>query len=888
MILTLTQKFEQIARESGQSVSMLFREGDSVQTYTYEQIYNTALKVARWLCQQGVSRGDRVAIALENRPEWSICYFGILLSGASAVPLDIQAGTDEIKSLLDRTQSKILFASAKLPLEEVANLDSLGRIVLIGKEVVPAGKAVAFSRVLESKVVDSHLPVADPEDVASIIYTSGTTGPPKGVVLTHKNFYSNFQSLLKVDYIRPADTFLSILPLHHAFPFMVTLIVPFFSKLKIVYLSPLKAEAILNCLREQKVTIFAVTPQLLQLFHRGIQGQLKKLPRGLGGLVKLVLELSWQISRLTGFSIAKPLLLKLRSTMGRHFRCFICGGAKLDWKIERDFFKWGFTILEGYGLTETSPVVSLNPPDKLKIGSVGKPVSGVEVKILNPDQSGVGEILIRGDNVMKGYYRNETATREVFRDGWFNSGDLGLIDSEGYLFIEGRTKEVIVLSSGKKVSAEEVESYYSESPLIKELCVFAELREGKLVAVVVPDLDHFRRAGESNIRDQVKWQLEYLSERLPPYKRLRNFILVDGLAKTRLGKVKRQEAIEKYEEQFEKRAGEREAEVEEVVSETGEKVLSVLRKETGVKNISVADHLELDLGIDSLGRVSLMTALEKAFDAEIVEEKFLSILTVSELIEYVEEQRGKAGRRVKKERSWDDILREDLPQDLLEKIDIEVGLPSRFLTLFVALVSGLLFKLYFRLKIYGRENLEKERAIICPNHTSYLDGFIVFCALPLSLKLRLFFLGLRGYFEVPIIRSMIKLIRIIPVDPSRNIIETMQASFFVLRNKKILCVFPEGARSIKGEVKEFKKGVSILAEKSGAKIIPAYISGSHRAWRANVRFPRPRSVAISFGGALSFEELLERGIRSGVKVDRHEAASIGLREAVLELKGKSH
>ena len=879
--MTLTEKFDRVARETPRRVSIVVREGDSISTHTCGVIHSAALKVASWLCLQGVRKGDRVALALENSPDWCICYFGILYSGAIAVPLDIRAGAEEKRDLLDRTRSRALFTSEKPP----DGLDSLEKIIMAGAHVPPGGAVDSLSDILESEQGGVRLPTVEPDDLASIIFTSGTTGRPKGVMLTHSNFCSNLQSLSKLNYVRPGDVFLSILPLHHAFPFMVTLIVPLFLGVKIIYLSPLKTGAILDCLREQEVTHFAVTPQVLQLFHRGIGERLAKLPRGVRGLVSLILGLCRRISRFTGVNLAAPLLRALKSTTGKQFRYFVCGGAKLDANVASDFFNWGFTVLEGYGLTETSPVVSLNSLDRPRIGSAGRAIPGVEISISGPVEDGVGEVLIRGDNVMKGYYRDEAATRDVIVDGWFRSGDRGRIDRDGYLFIEGRIKDVIVLSSGKNVSAEEVEAHYAVTPCVRDICVFADTKGEKLVAVVVPDFGYFRRAGESNIRERVKWELELLSERISPYKRLKNFVLVDELAKTRLGKLKRHEAIKKYEEQSGKRAGERGIAPAETVSETGQKVLPVLAKETGVKNISVDDHLELDLGIDSLGRISLMTALEKACDTELEEQGFLLLMTVAELIAYVEDRIKLGKRKSDGQRSWDDILSEKLPPELAEKIDVRVGVFSRFLTIMLSIVAGILCKIFFRLKASGREHLLEESFIICPNHASYIDPFILFCVLPFSLRFSIFFLGFSAYFEVPVIRNMLRSLRVIPVDYSHNVMEAMQASAFVLRHGKALCVFPEGARSISGEVGEFKKGVSIIARESGAKIVPAYISGSYRAWKSGARFPRPSRITVRFGEALLFEELRERGERIGKAADPFESASAGLRDAVLGLRG---
>ena len=242
-----------------------------------------------------------------------------------------------------------------------------------------------------------------------------------------------------------------------------------------------------------------------------MQRQLARLPWPLRPLLLAYLNFSRRMSQFLGINPAKPLLKKFRRALGEQFRFFASGGAKLPESLAENLARLGFTVLEGYGLTETAPVVTFNSPEAHRPGSVGRPLDGVEVRILNPGADGIGEVLIRGDNVMPGYFQNEAATREVLKDGWFHSGDLGHLDGDGYLYIQGRIKDIIVLASGKNVSAEEVGQHYLQAPSIKEIFVTTDLPAEKLVAVVVPDLDFFRKIGETDIHDKVKWDLELLS-----------------------------------------------------------------------------------------------------------------------------------------------------------------------------------------------------------------------------------------------------------------------------------------------------------------------------------------------------------------------------------------
>ncbi|MFZ5450296.1 MAG: AMP-binding protein [Thermodesulfobacteriota bacterium] len=883
---TLTAQFARVAREAKDQTAILFREGEEVREYTYGRLYQDSLAVARWLKAQGLKEGDRGVILLENRPEWPMCYFGLLLAGGVAVPLDPVSRWDFIHHVLQETRARVIFTFPQAPLPQLGKVSFLEKIVVIGAGGKSGKKTITFPEALAAETGRRHLPQAQPHDLASIIYTSGTTGMPKGVMLTHKNFCANYQSITKLEITREGDNILAILPLFHSFPFTATLLTPLFSKLKITYLDTLKADAILRCLKEQQVTLMAVTPQVLQLFYSGIQRQLQKIPWPLRPLLLSFLNFSWKTARLTGINPADPLLRRFRGALGEQFRFFVSGGAKLPEDLAAGFARLGFTVLEGYGLTETAPVVTMNPPEAPRLGSAGKPVEGVEVKIFDPDGEGVGEVLIRGDNVMPGYYLNETATREVLKDGWFHSGDLGYLDADGYLFLKGRLKEIIVLSSGKNVSAEEVGQYYLQAPSIKEIFVTTDAKAEKLAAVVVPDLDFFRRIGETDIPGKVKWDLELLSQDLEPYKRVRDFVLVnEELPRTRLGKVKIHEAQRLYRERAGKRYEKKQPSREERLSPVGEIVVEVLARQIEDSLIAADDHLELDLGMDSLALVQLLAALENRFRIKIRDEEFTGVITVRELIKFIEERKPEIAKEPEeKNAAWDHILRTDPPPGLLRRIGMDGGLGARMATAGLTMVLGAWFKGMFDIQVYGQERLQGQGYILCPNHASYLDGFIIAYAVPGSLRLRLFSLGYSGYFDVPIIRHLIKLIRVIPVDTVKNLVAAMQVSSYILRNGQVLTIFPEGFRTPSGEVRQFKKGVAILAKTLDVKMVPVYIQGSYEAWHPGMILPRPRPIQVIFGQAHSWRELKKLGLGIDPAASDYAAVSLGLREEVLRLK----
>ena len=909
-LYTLHGKLREMVDQFPDRIIMQMKKENVYIKYTYKELYEVSQSIAHSLLEAGIKKGDRVAIVLENRPEWGMIYFGIMLAGAIAVPLDPQSGQEEIKFFLNDSESKITFTSSKL-LSLFTGLTnsapSLQKIIALdieksSKEVISFSETI--SAISDLKPITS-MPEVSPQDIASILYTSGTTGRPKGVTLTHKNFYSNSQSIDKLKLFSDKDNVLSILPLHHSFPFMVTLVIPLFSQSKITYISSLKSEELLGCMRETGVTMLVGVPQLFYMFYKHIFDEIKKIPFLVRLLLSGFIEILWLVRKFTGINLTKPALSKIHRPFGRNLRFFACGGAKLNEEAARFLVKIGFTILEGYGLTETSPVVTFNPLKKQKIGSVGKVIPDVELRIDEPDEYGVGEVAIRGPNVMKGYYKEVEETRKVLKDNWFYSGDLGYLDKDGHLHLTGRKKELIILSSGKNISPVEVESHYAKSPFIKGLCVLAvgEREEEKLMAVIAPDLDYYRKVGEVNIYGMIKWDLENLSKQCPPYKRIMGFAVTsEDLPRTRLGKLKRFEIKDRYVDELMgmglRKAAEEipltDEDLKILSSRIGKKITGTLSKEANLKRqVRLDDHLEIDLGLDSLGRVELMVALEKILKVDIPDSLMAKIFTARELILEIEKLTLKKGLRGEEalpiqtpSSLWSDILKTDPAKDIIEKIDLFPGWIAR---IFILLASGILyiiFKTIWRLKIFGIKNLPPNEAfILCPNHGSYLDGLLIAASLPGWLKKHMFFLGFRVYFEVPIIRNIVKLIRIVPIDPGARLIDAMQACAYILRNGKAACIFPEGARSIDGEIKEFKKGIGILAKELNIRLVPVYIEGSYESWPRTNCLPKPHRIEIIFGRPQTIEELKKEGIRLGAK-DDYESIALGIREEVMRLKEK--
>ncbi len=518
------------------------RHGGAVERHTYSQLRSMAESVGRWLAGSGLERGSRCAILAANGPRWVACYLGTIAAGMITVPLDTAFSPEQVAKLLQASGSSLLFVdAAHLPAAQHAVADTPISLMLLDPPESPL-PGPDFESVLRQGA-DGFIPVElAPEKTAAILYTSGTTSDPKGVMLTHANFAAETEGVFRLLEITPRDAILGVLPLFHALAQMANLLLPLAGGARIVFLESLNTADLLHALREREITLFCCVPQFFYLIHERIRKEAGAHGRLAESGFRWMLQLA-RTGRNVGLNPGKLLFRRVHATLGPHMRYLISGGSKLDPGIARDFHAMGFELLQGYGLTETTGGALGTPPQDNVIGSVGKPLHGMEIKLRDPQPReqgqgpAVGEVLLRGPLVMKGYYGRPEATAEVIRDGWLYTGDLGYLDAHGNLFITGREKEVIVLSNGKNVYPDEVEAHYSRSPFIKEICVLG-LQSGpgepaaeRLHAVLVPNFEVLRERKIVNTREVIRFDIETLSAQLPSTKRIHGFdVLAAGPA----------------------------------------------------------------------------------------------------------------------------------------------------------------------------------------------------------------------------------------------------------------------------------------------------------------------------------------------------------------------
>jgi long-chain acyl-CoA synthetase len=487
-------------------------------------------------------------------------------------------------------------------------------------------------------------------DLALLFYTSGTTGQPKGVPLNHGNIQAQIDAVEKIMRFTNKEVALSILPLYHAYSQIINLWLAATMGARVVYLNQLGVAEIRDALKKSGATALIGVPRLWYFFHQKLFEIVNTKPAPVRWLFKGMMLANGFLRDYARFNLGTIIFRPVHRVFGGELRLAVSGGATFDKRVARDFHRLGLTILQGYGLTETSGAVTATGFDDNRIGSVGKPFGATELKIRTPDASGVGEVLIRGPSVMAGYYENKEATAKAFtHDGWFRSGDLGFLDPQGYLYIVGREKDVIVLPSGKNVFPEDVESYYERSPFITEICVLARQDasgfEGaeSLCAIVVPNFEFLKKQHINNPGEYIRWELEDLGRELPEYQRVHDFVFrTEPLPRTSTRKVRRFELLLALKTL---RATGRDshsrpervlnaAERELMNSPAGRVVAAVIKGQVeDLELIHPLHSLELDLRLDSLARIECIANVEHALGIKIESQEIAATLTVGDLVE---------------------------------------------------------------------------------------------------------------------------------------------------------------------------------------------------------------------------------------------------------------
>ena len=841
---TIFEVFKRTAERIPDEVAVQIRRDGKWLRYTYSQALAATANLARsFNLHHNISPGDKVVVWSESSPEWALAALGIYRAGAVLVPLDPQLPPNEMLGAAKFTDARLILASPKL-FNNCKDIQDAPPIVSLNEPFMPAP---------DSPAVDSAEKITCPANassLASILFTSGTTLAPKAVGLTHENFLSNARAISQVLTPYKREQFLSVLPMYHVFEFTGGFVLPLAAGATISYVEELKGPEIVSVMQETKSTTMLLVPRLLELFLNGIRTKVAAA----GAITQTLFKAMECISNISGGRLGRKLFGKVQRNFGGHLGLIVCGGSALNPDTFRAFKTMGFSVAEAYGLTETSPGITVTPSGTGKPGSVGKVLPGVNVEIRNKDENGNGEVWVRGPNVMNGYYKNDEATAAIFEDKWMRTGDLAHFDSDGYLFITGRLKELIVTAAGKNVYPEEVELRYGNLPHVKELCVLGMTEENgtseEVHAVIVREIPDTGMDTES-IDTAIHMAANEISEQVPTHQRIVRFHFWadEELPKTSTLKVKRGMVRDKLKTGLSQTANEnttaQQKTTEEETPDCGsnetwlrEALASLTKRPARI--MTPEKNLLLDLGVDSLMKVELLGMVESTFGIVLADETIGRISRIGDILNLIKDLPSTEGAA---KRTWRDRLTQRTA-DTHSDTTSALLLPLRW-----TLNSGLaILNSRYNVKVENSNNVPKTGAfILAPNHTSHLDALVLHKALNSKRNFRV--VGARDYFCSTWLRRFIftSVYNLIAVDRHASDMNGLNRCIKHLAKDEGLLVFPEGARQASGMLNDFKPGIGLIAVESKAPIIPVGITGAYHLMPKGKRMPDAGNVTVRFG-----------------------------------------
>lgn len=790
---------------------------------TYHELLESCMSAARELQSSGLKAGDHVCLYGGNTAGWAVSYFAIQIFGGVVVPLDAQLSAGNLLNIISYSDSNAI----------IADVNHLGELETVLQNYEREVKLFSMEKLgaLPEPNDRADLICQKPANVQAIVFTSGTTGEPKGVMLTFENIMSNIQALINFTGVSPSDNVLSILPLNHAYPCIVGLLSPLFAGATVTFSHSLKGSDLFDVIKETGVTVFPGVPKMFTLIDREIFNRVHSLPVLSRFIFWILYTLAAWIRKTTGLRLGKLVFRSIHEAFGKRLRFLASGGARLDPKVSEHFLNLGFLLVEGYGLTETSAVSTLNPLKAPKSGSAGIPIPGVEVRIDSPDSKGLGEICIKGPNVMMGYYKNEKATTAVLHEGWFHTGDLGFIESDGHIVVTGRLKEMIVLSSGKNIYPEEVEKLYEKIPFAKELCVLPSYDESGSVKglgmVVVPNEQELISRGVFNKRDRISSEITMRGASLPSFMRVTELSLFpEELPRTMLGKIRRSE-VERRLRELEQAAPKDEISLtpEEEQLMAAPSSIRFLQRLQEVAKVSgpfyPGQELSIDLGLDSLTLVQITVVLESEFGLKLREEDLPDIRSIGDVLKRIREVPGSAAEEPFKEHF------QARSKKIEDVFNINRGIIKRIFMRAVQLVVFVVVGVVFRMRIEGMDKIPKEGPVLlCPNHQSFIDPIVIVASLPGWILDRLLLTGFSELFKKAPLSWLVRPLRVIPIGSADTFGDSLQLTRDGLKRGMSLLLFPEGRRTPTGKIMPARLGVGILSVQAGVPVIPILIAGA--------------------------------------------------------------
>lgn len=865
----------------GNKEALLALQQEDIERWTCAEIAETAERLARGLVEAGVEQGEFVPVLAHNRPEWVVAALAVIAAGAAVSPLDSQISTEALERILPDSEARFIFTTTEyLNRLHQIELDHDLRPILL--DVEPDDER-GWRALLSD--ADTPLPQVEPDDSAALFYTSGTTGVPKGVRLTHHNLVFQLQSLDEAQVIHKTDRVLLPLPMYHVYPFTVGTLTPLSLGVPIILPHSLTGPQVIRALKEGEVTIIAGVPRVYRAVYDGLQSQIESKGKLVSAAVNKALSASIWLRRHYGWQLGKPLFRPVRSQIGPNLRMLASGGSPLDpelaWKLEG--FGWDVAI--GYGLTETSPLLTFHLPttDVPKLSSVGVPLSGIETRIdpkvksaeeISFQQNGEGptegEVLARGESVFTGYRNLPEETKKSFtEDGWFRTGDLGYKDDEGYLYITGRASTMIVLEGGKKVQPDPLEDTYQQNQFIREIGILYQ--DNQLVALIVPEIEAVNRLRNGDVEQAIREAVNERTQAVASHQRITDYAITERpLPRTNLGKIRRHILEQYYNEAKEGTLSAdgqggpisvhdmSEKDRALLEDQAAQQVWDWLAERYPTKRLTPDTSPQLDLGIDSLEWLSLTLQISEMTGVELDDEAIQRISSVRDLLREV----GSASDR-------EDISAgklEDPESMLTEEQKQWLSPPNPVLQMIGAglfYLLKLMARLFFNVKAFGVENLpEDENFVLTPNHSSMLDAPAVASVLPYSHMRRTQWAGATDVMLTnPIMRFISRTYQLLPIERygGGTGMKNLALAATALNRDRNVVWFPEGRISTTGEMLSFRQGIGMILDTHPAPVVPVYIKGTYEALPVDQAIPKPRPVTVTFGAPCDPGQLAEEG-----------------------------
>lgn len=856
----LSDLFDTATKRFPTRVSIKIERNGKLEQYTYEDVRELAFRAAGFLAHKAIKPDDRVMLFSHNMPEWGLVYFGIIKAGGCVIPVDPSSSVDEVIGFAKVGEASAIVMSPKLFGE---NPDLAARL----KQEKLNVKIYTFEDVFEmtSEIEEAKRLALLPKRVlttspASLIFTSGTTGKPKAVMLSHKNFTSMVSMLSSVLEMGVEDGILSVLPMHHTFEFSAGFLTPFTNGTQIRYLEELTSDELARAIENGHVTGMVGVPALWEMLHRRIKTRFRERGDWMADIADNIIDFNAWLRDNTPFNLGPLAFFPIHKGMGGRMRYLISGGAALSEKVQKDLHGLGFNILEGYGLTESSPVLTVTrPQNELIKGSVGKPLPGVEIMIDSPDENGVGEVLARGQNIMLGYYKNEQATNEAVNDDrWLRTGDSGKLDEDGNLYIVGRSKDVIIDSNGKNIYPDEIEDIYGKSELIKELSVVGfpdENGSERIACLVVPNYEKKISLPRAETNKKVEKHFREVSASLPFFKRVKLLHITPfDLPRTATRKVKRPEVLEML-KILENRVKNKTTKVAK--SKGDDNTLWIRKIVASVSNqplseVSAGSRL-VDLGFDSLMFVELQAAVESGGGCVLSPDKLNDVQFVRELLTVVQRV-GNPKRIADEPKAKENKENELFIPSIVKNIGNQV----------IDFAQRTLYEKILETNIQGRSNVPPHtNFIVCSNHASHLDmGLIKFAIGEKTAKQTVAVAAADYWFNTKYKRAyMNNFTTLVPIERSGSLRQSLRHVTQILNEGYNALIFPEGTRSLTGKIDEFKPVIGYLALKNKVGVLPLYLWGTYEAFPKGATVPKYEKIGSKIGAQvgsfLEYEELAE-------------------------------